>query len=585
MNPKKKAEPKNRGFTLVEALVGTALFAVVFMGIFAAYRLSLKVVVSVKNKITATAIANSHMEIVRNLGYESVGTIGAALPDVEGILEPVETKIINNTVFTVATRVRYVIDPADGTGTADDCDWDYKKVDVTVSWGESAQVNFSTDVAPKTLVQEIQTCLDQPGGVLSVTVFDSSGIAVPSPTIKIYDETGTDLIDSAIPSSGQHAFALSVGTYRVDVSKNSYSGARTYSTTEVAVPDNPNPMVLDGDLTPLSLCIDPAAALSIDGISPTGQDYFADSFDDGLHISDIDDAQVVSSSLVLSGPGYPAAGYALSEAVAPADIVEWDELIFTENVPAGTDISYQLFYYDGLDWVLVPDLDLAGNGAGFSESPVDISGVDKDVYSQLKIKANLTTSDSNYTPAVLGWELAWITSSGAPVGGADFYLQGNKTIGEDDLGQPVYKYAQTYSLDGAGHLDIDNTDEDAYIFSTSATSSFSLIGTTPSPQPVSAERGQTTEVKLYLQSQNFLLVTIEDDLTLEPVFSATVNLYNNALGYNQTQYTNAEGQTYFAPLDDGDYDISISAAGYDVYSESVTIAGGGTEIYSIHHQE
>jgi len=574
----------NRGFTLVEALVGTALFVVVFMGIFGAYRLSLKVVQMSKNKITATAIANSRIEMVRNLFYESVGTVGAVLPAAAGGLEPVEVQTINDVTYTITTEVNYVIDPADGTGAADSCNWDYKKVDINISWG-LGEVGFSTNVSPKNLVQEIQTCLNQPGGVLKVTVFDSSGIAVPSPTIEIYDQAGANLIDSAIPSSGEYLFALEVGTYRVEVSKSSYSHARSYDTSEVAVPDSPNPAILDGGLTPLSLSIDPAAEISIGSISPTGMDYFADPFDDGTHISDLYRAQVISGSLTLSGPVYPADGDALSEAVAPADIVAWNELIFTDSTPAATNVTYQILYYDGLDWVLVPDLDLAGNSSGLSDSPVNLSSVDKDVYPQLKLKANLESSDSGSTPAVLGWEITWTTSAGAAVPDVGFNLQGAKTIGKDAAGQPVYKYSQDLVLDGAGHIDIVDMDEDNYTFGVDPASGFSLVSTDPAPQPVNAASGYATEVKIFLRAQNALLATVQDDLTLAPVFSAAVRIHSDTSGYDNTLYTNAHGQMYFAPLDNGNYDVEISASGYEAYLGAVTVSGESVELFNIHHQE
>ena len=583
MNCKKRLI-SSRGFTLIEALVGTALFVIVFMGIFAAYRLSLKIVEMSKNKITATAIANSQVEIIRNLSYEAIGTVGAVLPQAVGNLEPVKTQTINNVTYTIKTKVKYVIDPADGIGASDNCNWDYKKVDVAISWN-SGEVGFSTNISPKNLVQEIQTCLSQPGGILKVKIFDSAGIAVPSPAIKIYDQSGANLVDSAIPSSGEYSFALEVGTYHVEVSKGSYSSAQTYSTSEVAVPDSPDPAVIDGGLTPLSLSIDPAAELSIDSISPTGVAYFVDSFDDGTHISSIHDAQVVPGSITLSGPTYPEAGYVVSAAIAPADIVAWNEMTFAEHTPAETDITYQVLYFDGLNWVLVPDFDLAGNSSGLSGSPVNLSGVDKNVYPQLKLKANLVSSNPGSTPVLLDWEVAWKTSVGVAVPNVGFHLQGSKTIGKNTLGQPVYKYSHSLSLNGSGHADVTGIDEDTYTFSVNPATGLSLVSTNPSPQPINAASGYATEIKLFMQAQNALLATVRDDITLAPVFSAAVRLHSNALGYDNTLYTDANGQVYYAPLSNGSYDIQITASGYDIYSGTATVSGESVDISNIHHQE
>jgi len=82
------------GFTLVEVIIGTALLAVVFVGIFGAYRLSLKISALSKNKVTATAIANGEIETIRNLSYDAIGTVGAVLPQAAGALDAVSQKIL-----------------------------------------------------------------------------------------------------------------------------------------------------------------------------------------------------------------------------------------------------------------------------------------------------------------------------------------------------------------------------------------------------------------------------------------------------------------------------------------------------------
>ena len=87
-------EGKNleRSFTLIEVLVGIFLIMIVFLGIFGAYQLSLKVIGLSKTKIIATAIANGQIEKIRNLAYGSIGVKGS-FPD--GVLEAVTTTIQN----------------------------------------------------------------------------------------------------------------------------------------------------------------------------------------------------------------------------------------------------------------------------------------------------------------------------------------------------------------------------------------------------------------------------------------------------------------------------------------------------------
>jgi len=576
-----------QGFTLVEVLVGVSLLVIVFAGIFGAYRLGMKVVGLSKNKITATALANAQIEKIRNLSYESVGTKNATLPLALGALDHNSTATVGNVTFEVVTEVRFSADPADGIGLADSCDLDYKKASVTVSWGGTfpGNVFFSTNISPKNQVQELQSCQSQPGGVLSVTVFDAAGIMIPSPNIKIYDPTNHGLVASATPTDGKYSFLLAPQAYRVEVSKTGYSGARTYSTDEVAVPDSADPTVLEGDQVPISLSIALAASISVDGVSPNGQDNFADSFDESPQISGSDSIQLLEGDILLSGPVYSSGGWLISSAIAPSDLVAWNELRFDDSRPAATDLFYQILYYDGANWVLVPDSDLGGNSTGFRTSPVNLAGLDGGDYAQIKIKGNLSTNDSNSSPRIHSWQVVWTTDSGVPVPGAAFYAQGTKSVGEDDLGQKVYKYSQNLVLDGSGHLDIIGVDGDAYQFSVSPSSGLSLIGTDPAVQPINVAPGGTAQVKLFLRAQNSLLVTVQNDVTLGPVFSAAVRLVNSGSGYDKTQYTDQKGQTYFAPLSNGTYDLSVSAPGFSGYSGTVTVSGSSVEIINIHQNE
>ncbi len=576
-----------KGFTLIESIVGIAIFGIVFVGIFGAYRLGIKAVGLSKNKITAMAIANSQIESIRNLAYDQVGTQEAVLPEASGILEPAVNQTLAGAVYTVETKVKYISDPADGIGIGDDCNLDYKKVDITVSWegAFSGDIVLSTSVAPESLTQELQSCMSQPGGVLEVKIFDDAGIAVPSPTITVRDPATGNVIDSAMPADGIYAFPLTVGTYRVEAAKNDYSFARTYPVSEVAVPDSPDPSVINGSLTPASLSIDRAATFSIDGVSPTGQDSFADAFADQSLISELNGAQISFGSAILAGPPYASGGNVVSVAIAPADFVAWNSFAFNDDTPVATDAVYQLLYYDGVDWLPVPDLDLGGNSSGFSNSPIDLSGIDKNNYPQLKIKGILSSSDVDVTPSIGSWQLFWSTSAGLSVPEATFHIKGAKVIGRDEYGQEVHKYDQDLTLDGSGRANLLGIDADAYVFSADPLNGLDLIGTDCDPQPVYAGGGQNIAVKIFLRAQNSFLVAVQEDLSLSPVFSSAVRVYAPLLGYDKTQYTDAAGQTYFAPLENGNYTMEIVAAGYDNYAESILIAGQTSLTAGIHRQD
>ena len=81
------------------------------------------------------------------------------------------------------------------------------------------------------------------------------------------------------------------------------------------------------------------------------------------------------------------------------------QLSWTDNEPVNTDIKYQLEYYDGA-WALIPDTDLAGNSTGFDDSPIDISSI-KTTYGQIRLRANLSTTDNMVTPSVQDWTVTY----------------------------------------------------------------------------------------------------------------------------------------------------------------------------------
>jgi len=120
--PTTKRREFEGGFTLMETLIGVALIAIVFSGIFGAYRLAMKMVWLDKAKTTAMAIGNGRIEMIRGLGYESVGTTGSVvLPWAKGVIDPIVSEIANGVEYTIATSVVFVSDPRDGLdGDADD---------------------------------------------------------------------------------------------------------------------------------------------------------------------------------------------------------------------------------------------------------------------------------------------------------------------------------------------------------------------------------------------------------------------------------------------------------------------------------
>ena len=101
---------------------------------------------------------------------------------------------------------------------------------------------------------------------------------------------------------------------------------------------------------------------------------------------------------------------------------------------------------------------------------------------------------------------------------------------------------------------------------------FDLVSTNPE-QPVDLLPDTTTPVTLILGAENTFLITVKDSSTLEPIFSASARIFNLDLGYDQTIPTDEQGQAFFAPLEENDYNLEIQANGYQDYSSVITISG------------
>lgn len=564
---------KSEAFTLVDVLVGTFLILVVFVGIFGAYQLGLKVTGQSKNRITAIGIANGEIEKIRNLPYTSVGIQGG-FPS--GTLVATENITRNSVQYTITRRVDFVVDSADGIAYPDDdCPNDYKRAEIDVSWQGrlGGSVKMHTDITPINLVQECSNS----GGILSVSVFDSHGIMVNSPLIEIKDPATDQNIKTATPVSGNHYFSLPAGTYKVVVSKSGYNTERTYGTSEIATPEKSHPIVIDGRLVEISFSIDKVSSFSVDTLSPWGENSFSDSFQDSTKIAESSNVVIENGEikLVQNGEQYAAEGYVISETIEPGDISSWAEFNYSESTTSGSTIRYQVLYLQGENWVLVPDADLPANSSGLAPPPIDLDRLGIDFYPKIRVKATLISLGSQEeTPVLYSWQVSWKTTIPTPIPNIPFELIGEKIIGYDSAENEVPEYSENLVSDSGGHKNISNLEWDNYTFSVSPTAGLDLISVDPSPQPISLQPDTAVSVKLYLDSQNSLLVTIKDFVTLEPIFAASVRLYKG--GYDVTQNTNENGQTYFIPLSVGNYSLEIQAVGYSAVSSSVQVSGDDT---------
>lgn len=254
-----------RGITLIDTMVGISLMLVIFLGIFAAFQLSVDVVSNNKARAGAIALADERMEYIRSLAYTAVGTSGG-VPS--GNLEQSETVALNGITYTRRTLVVYGDDPKDGTGGADTTGGiaDYKAIKVEVSWESrigTREIHLVSRIEPLTGLESAVT-----GGTLSVSVLNSSSQPVSNAQVVITNAATSPAVNLTTYTNINGLVSL-IGTpaaagYSVVVTKSGYSTAQTYSASgQNTNPAPANLTVSSGQTTSSTFAIDQLSSLTL----------------------------------------------------------------------------------------------------------------------------------------------------------------------------------------------------------------------------------------------------------------------------------------------------------------------------------
>jgi len=580
---------KESGITLVESLVGITLLLIVFIGIFGLVRLNLKIVTQSKAKATATALANQKIELARNLAYDQIGTAGGipagAIPETENIQR-------NQINYTVKTTVIYVDDPFDGVFPNDSLAWDYKRVKVKVSWSEffGGEVVLETDVAPK----GIETTGG--GGIISVLVFDANGQPVPQADINVENNTAFPPIDASYQTDNQGRIFVPGAPacndcYKISASKFDYSAERTYAVNELvrgvalAVPLKPYLSVIEGQLSEISFSIDHGSTKTVNTIKYVEEKNWSDYFEDESKIFQKSQTVLDTVNLAIKLESvdnqYQSSGYIISNTITPTGLVEWGRMNWNDENFAPTEIKYQILYFDGADWILIPDSDLTIDGIlnseGFPDSPLDLSQLDAYKYRSIRLKANFSTSDPSQTPSLFDWQITWFSSdTSIAIPNLSFHMQGAKTLGLDAGSQPIYKYSQDLTTNSEGILNLSNLEWDSYRITVSGLTGYDIANSSPAqPLNLNPDSDQATILKLANHQINALLVAVKNSAG-QPLVGASVRLYR--VGYDKSKLTSDSGQAFFSPLSQVIYSLEIKMAGYQDWLSEVDISGQTEQI-------
>ncbi len=575
--------PASKGATLIDTVVATGLLLIVFVGITAAFRLSVEVVTNNKARAGAIALANERLEFVRSLPYDSIGTSGG-IP--AGTLLQSEDVTLNGIRYVRRTVVLYVDDPRDGSGGADSngVTADFKTVKAEVSWfaknGGVRKVVLVTRVSPIGIEQAV------PGGTLSLAIIDAASQPVvgaqvlivntlttpPINTTLFSDEDGMVIIPGAPESSG----------YEITVTRAGYTTARTYAAD--ATNTNPSPghlTVALNQTTSSTFSIDAIATKNIRTYTPIETQQWSDTFSSATEIAEQSGVNVTSGSVFLAGdPGdYTTAGTVRSVAIASATgIRAWTEADWSDTRPASTDVRYRIYSGDGTE--LVPDGQLPGNSTGFSVPPIDLSGVSTSTYQALSLHASLSTGDINETPALHSWNITYDTGP-IPLPDLEFSVRGTKTIGSGPAGQ-ILLYSTTTTSGASAGVNLANLVWDAYTITVAPATGYAIASVcSPQPQGLAPNEYQTTDVIVAPHTPHSLLVDVRNSGgALIP--GASVRLYRT--GTDETESTDGCGQVFFSGIGEGTtgggdaYSITVTAGGYTTYNASDVSVSGVTRL-------
>ncbi len=560
-----------RGFSFIEMIITAALIALVFGGLFSAYETIIMIIGESRMKANALVLTTERIEYIRSLPYAEVGTLGGVPM---GALPQNSTVTINGATYNERLLITYVDDPADGLAGADSNGIisDYKLVKVEYSWAGrngTSTIFHTTNIVPR----GIETTAG--GGTIRVNVFDALVAPVSGAMVRFVNPT-LSIDTSRITGASGEAYlsgAPAGGGYEIYVTRSGYSSDGTYLAT-VANPSPSTPVVsvLETQVSTMNFQIDRVSQLTVETIEPLVYQRFEDTFSDSTNVASLSNTSVVGGSIRLTDGGgfYPSDGFVQSTFIAPATVDAWHEVAYSTDVPTDTEIKVSV-YHNSASPVPVPDSDLPGNSAGFTTSPIDISGLDPAVYPELALAATLNTTDTSITPEVLDWEMVYVMTR-VPLSGVPVLVRSHRLIGTG-----VHKYVSTNTTDGGGTFTLSDMEFGLYDIEEQSGSYTAAEICPTSPLTLAPDSTETITFSLVPAVSNWVRVVVNNGAGT-PITDAEVTLERG--GYSEVENTSSCGQAFFAaPGENTGYTLTVSKSGYTtVQVNDIEVIAGGNLI-------
>ena len=332
-------------------------------------------------------------------------------------------------------------------------------------------------------------------------------------------------------------------------------------TTENPDPNPRHLTVVDNETTSYTFAIDVVSTKTVETWKQIVPMEWEDTLDDIQFVSATSNVEVLGGEAVLEGGApYASPGYVRSTSVAPALLAGWNSFSWTETKPVDTEITYRA--YDSSD-TLIPNGVLPGNSIGFTVSPVDLSAISHVTYPALRLEAELSTNDTNATPALGSWNINYDYGP-EQFPNLSFSMRGLKTIGNNPT---VYKYDETHSSGAGASVSLSGVEWDTYALSVPTTTNYNLAEScNPQPEVLGPGTSQTTRLYVLPYAPSTLLVDARSSADNSLLSGTSVRLYKT--GYDETLSTSSCGQVFFEELEDATYSIEVSKTGYQTYSSA-----------------
>lgn len=571
---------KNSGFTLVEAIIVSALTVTIFGALFSSFQYSLRLINYSRAKLSALAVATERMEYFRSLPYVDVGTL-SGIPS--GTIAQNSTTTLNGINFHERVLVEYVDDAADGLDAADSNGIlaDYKRIKLEYSWqigDETNQITLVSNIVPRS----VETTAG--GGSVRINVINDQSLPLPGASVRLVNNTIVPNID-VIKITDANGAALFSGApagsdYEVIVSGsiagNDYSTAQTYEVTVA----NPTPVVspfsvVESDVSTLTFQIGELSSFDVTTLSAVSEDMFREEFTDLSAVAFSNQVSAIANKLQLADIAgvYPISGVAYLGPISPSPLLQWQSARVAVDLPVDTAYKIQFFTGAGAGpYTIIPDSDLPGNAVGFTSTNIDISNLDSGTYPSIFVGVTLGTSDTSKTPTIDEINVFYRQSETA-LSNISFDMVGTKIIGTDGGGLPILKYDNSHTTDAGGELTISDLEFDNYTLTPSGYD----MAVACSGHPFIQQAGVDGSLELILvaNAADTLRVSILNNAG-QVIPGAEVRLSRS--GYDTTHTTGSCGQTFFTGGlgVNSDYEITVTATGYNTETVSAFSISGDT---------